>query len=535
MSTPGMPPWGHPWHGLVEGGLMVLPNDTIRAYPQPPAKTDVIGGVTTPIPDTHGSTYRVAVPGVLPLERTPAELAADTAAGREWRHEATLSAARLQLYGKPLDGWIYVDPDGARWLVRCAQLDENVLYSTAETLALTVTLARFGELGGAAEEYEYPATITNWGIDSGTVPSTVRLLVDDVRGDGAAAVVMVHQRSFDSGATQDVRRAHSFLELTITGPGSAALVAISVIRSRSQVVQLDTVPYTAALHLAGWHKLAVSEGGTGEWEWVTYAGDYADYGYPSNPWLGDGGYSTRTDGFFTVEWWYVLRANVFSGAASVDCNRIVALWYDATGAIVEVLLHYSADYSIGWPIPADGVRDSTCSLVWSASIELGGVAVSTVEGSENYTKFEEFPPGGSGRHVDTTYALVVDGVLTAGSQSEDTGLPIAQWDKPGATGVLLFDSPLDLLTDLVYEDGFAPWSVPGECALVRYANHVIGMRVIRQGSPTIYAFHPPATPSGTASGAVYVPSPASFAGRYGSWCPFTQQAKWHATAPTCYV
>lgn len=528
MSTPGMPPWGHPWHGLVEGGLMVLPNDTIRAYPQPPAKTDEIGGVTTPIPDTHGSTYRVAVPGVLPLERTPAELAADTAAGREWRHEATLSGARLQLYGKPLDGWIYVDPDGARWLVRCAQLDENVLYATAETLALTVTLARFGELGGAAEEYEYPLTITDWGIDSGTVPGTVRLLVDDVRGDGGAAVVMVHQRSFDNGATQDVRRAHSFLELTITGPGSAALVAIGVIRSRSQVVQLDTVPYTAALHLAGWHKLAVSEGGTGEWEWVTYAGDFGAGGNPTQP------HETRTDGFFTIEWWDVLRASVWSGTASVDCSRIVALWYGSDGSLSEVVLRYVATYNIDWPMPADGIRDATIAFTWSTSLEVAGVAGATIEGSENSSIHSEFSAGSMEvADVTATYAEVIDGTSSGSTQSR-TGA-YGTWEAPSATGLHNFGTPADLLTDLAYEDGFAPWSVPGECALVRYANHVIGLRVIRQDSPTIYAFHPPSTPSGTASGAVYVPSPASFAGRYGSWCPFTHQAKWRATVPGCYV
>jgi len=529
MSTPGMPPWGHPWHGLVEGGLMLLPNDTIRAYPQPAAKTDVIGGVTTPIPDTHGSTYRLAVPGVLPLERTPTELADDTAAGREWRNEATLSAGRLQLYGKPLDGWIYVDPAGARWLVRCAQLDETVLYSAAASLALTVTLARFGELGGAAEQYEYTATITDWGIDGGTAPSTVRLLVDDIRGDGGAAVVMVHQRSFGASNTQDVRRAHSFLELTIAGQGSEALLAIGAARTRSQVIQTSTTPPTPQAHLAGWHKLAVSEGGSGEWEWVTYVGGFGEGDNPSDP------FSSRTDGFFTVEWWSVLRADVWSGTASVDCRRIVALWYGSDGALIEAVLRYAATYSIDWPMPADGVRDATIAFAWSTSLEVAGVAGATIVGSEDNSTHSELPAGrGEAADVTRAWAYMVDGAAT-GSALSEIG-PYGNWDAPSATGLFRFDSPPALLIDLVYEEGFAPWTVPGDLALVRYANHVIGLRVTRQVSPSnIYAFHPPATPDGAASGGVYVPSPASFAGRYGSWCPYTHQAKWRLTAPACYV
>lgn len=522
MNPANVPSWGCPWHGPVQGGSLTLPNAATMAYPQPPAKTDVIGGVPTGIPDTRGSTYRVAVPGVPAV--TPA--AEDVAAGREWRNEATLSGGRLQLYGKQLDGWIYVDPAGSRWLVRCAQLNENVLYSTAASLVLTVTLTRFGDLGVAPETHSYPLTITGWGIDVGTVPSTVRLLVDDVRGDGAAAVVMVHQRTFDAGSTQDVRRAHSFLELTIAGPGSAALVAIGIVRTRSQVVQIDTVPPVTQTHLAGWHKLAVSQGGSGQWEWVTYAGDFGEGGNPTQP------HETRTDGFFTIEWWDVLRASVWSGTASADCHRIVALWYGSDGSLSEAVLRYVATYNIDWPMPADGIRDATIALTWSASLEVAGVAGATIEGSENNSIHSEFDAGSlEVADVEQTVAFVIDGT-SSGSTQSGTGA-YGTWEAPGANGLTEFSSQPGLLIDYVYSNGFAPWSVPGSLKLVRYANHVIGQRVTRTNGAT--AFHPPSTPSGTANGAVYVPSMSPFAGRYGSWCPYTHQTLWGLAAPVCYV
>lgn len=525
MNPANVPPWGCPWHGPVQGGSLTLPNAATMAYPQPPAKTAVIGGIITAIPDTHGSTYRVAVPGV-PLVPPAAE---DVAAGREWRNEATLSGGRLQLYGKSLTGWIYVDPAGARWLVRCAQLDENVLNSTASPLALTVTLSRFGDLGVAPEQYSYPLTITDWGIDSGSLPSTVRVLVDDVRGDGAAAVVMVHQRSFDVGSTQDVRRAHSFLELTIVGPGSEALLAIGIVRTRSQVIQIAAVPHAPQIHLAGWHKLAVSQGGSGEFEWVTYAGDF-DEG--DNPTLGDSGSSHRLVNGGVVEYWQVLRAEVYTGAASVDCRRIVALWYAATGALVEAALRYTANYAIDWPMPDPGVRDSSITLTWSASVELGGVAGAVVEGSYYRSLHSEYPAGRAYNTANSwVLSQVTDGGLVEQAWSEDG--PPAVWDSPGAPGLTDFDAPQGLLIDYAYSNGAVPWTGSWMLKLVRYANHVIGIRVTRPNGA--YAFHPPTTPSGTASGAVYVPSTSAFAGRYGSWCPYTHQTLWGLAAPVCYV
>ena len=509
---------------------MLLPNDTLRAYPQPEAKTDVISGKTTPIPDTYGSTYRVAVPGTPAVERTPEEQAADTAAGREWRNEATLSGGRMQLYGKRLDGWIYVDPAGARWLVRCAQLDENVLYSTAEPLELTVTLSRFGELGGAPESYQYATTISDWGIDGpGAVPSTARLLVDDVRADGGAAVVMAHQRTFNSGAVQDVRRAYSFLELVISGAGAAAVVSIAVVRSRSQVVRIDTTPPAPQTHLAGWHKLEVSEGGSGEWEWVTYAGGFGEGSNPVVP------STNRESGGVTVEYWELLEAEVASGTAATSCRRIVAMWYASAGTLADVTLRYTGTYGINWPMPAGGARDATLSLDWEVTVEVAGAAGATIVGSENNSTHSEFPAGSREvAVVDRTFAAVADGG-ESGSTDSGNG-PYGRWDEPGSATLDSFALSADALVDRVYEEGFAGLVVSDGLSLVRYANHVIGIRVSRPQAPSfVYAFHPPTTPSGPAAGAVYVPSSSAFDGRYGSWCPYTLQAQWHATAPICYV
>ena len=68
-------------------------------------------------------------------ERTPDEIAADDAAGRTWINYGIIAGFNRRLYGaalsdtglSPAQGWIYVDDDGDRWMVRISFADFSVL------------------------------------------------------------------------------------------------------------------------------------------------------------------------------------------------------------------------------------------------------------------------------------------------------------------------------------------------------------------------------------------------------------------------
>lgn len=124
-----VPPWGWPWHGRVDtAGNLHLPNGQVMPYPGPAGHSDFF-------------TYRVRVPGVEPVMRSSEELAADAAAGREWRDEAILGGTTL--YGRSLAGWIYSAPDGTKWDI----------WTQPSVLAPEkwIEARRFGVLGGKRE------------------------------------------------------------------------------------------------------------------------------------------------------------------------------------------------------------------------------------------------------------------------------------------------------------------------------------------------------------------------------------------------
>lgn len=70
------PVWGCPYHGLVRGWQLTLPNG--RTITNRFFADDAIGSVL------------VRVPGVPGVVRTPDEVASDTALGYQWRNAAAL-------------------------------------------------------------------------------------------------------------------------------------------------------------------------------------------------------------------------------------------------------------------------------------------------------------------------------------------------------------------------------------------------------------------------------------------------------------
>lgn len=481
-----VPVWGCPWHGRVRGGNLQLPNSQNMVWPQPPARYDVIGGSTLAMPDTWGIAHRLAVPGVPAPVRTAEEQADDTAAGRQWRNEAILSGARQQLYGRTLDGWIYIDPDGARWLVRCPAVVETTLFQLGTPLSITVTLTRFGELGGQTEVHEYQVS-SGWGLgsQSGAI-SSGRIMLDAIRPNGSAAIIMLHGRTYSSGARIISREPYSFLELSITGPGASATVSLTVARTWDQINQIGPAP------------VALQYNGS-----VNYA----------------------------------------SGGGQRTTRKTLAVWYDASGAQLDLELRMVGDYTYAIPEYAwTGVFHGESQAALQLQLTLGGAVVDSI-GAAFFVSAEIV-----GGQVVYEHSVSVDGVTMSGTASvhyNGTNPPYPgvhilgclpgddRAISPSAPWVLAVAPSLnsDLGWGSIYYADVRPYP---------YSRQVIGLEIMTNNgaygaAPRNWKRRPPVTPSGLASGMPQTATTTAPAQYYGAWDPYSGACAWHETNPVCYV
>jgi hypothetical protein len=508
MNPSNVPPWGCPWHGPVQGGVLTLPNGATMAWPQPPAAVAQIGGAPKEMPDTYGTTHRIKVPGVADVARSPAELAADQAAGREWRSDALLAGGRQQLYGRTLDGWLYIDPDGVRWRVSCPALHEDVLHPFGAALNASVTLSRFGEFGRAPESYSYPISLADW-QQSGEIEFSEtggRLMVDAINSSGSAVVLLIHRRRLMT-ADPMVRWPLGFLELTLSGPGAQAVMELRVARSRAQTLQLARSFDLGEGYQAGWYSGPPS-----------YSAQWRVQLASTPPGPGEGNFAE----------WGGRALSIYSGAVSLDIRRLLALWYDANDTLVEVAFVLAWSGSITMPAPTEGAEHVTSgSATWSATIEVGALACGTVTGAWTATTTETVDQSGNGTY-SMSATITVDGVdypISAG------GAIFAQsWAPLAYDDAWLYSA--GMLDPYWFEQrAFESTGFSGRLALVRYSGQVLGLRVQRGGEH--YAYHPVATPAG-AHGSVTLRAQA-LERLYGSYSATTQQTRWLETSPVCYV
>ncbi|MNF53002.1 hypothetical protein D3C84_343670 [compost metagenome] len=490
--------WGNPWHGPVRDGVLTLPNATTRTKSQPEPHYDFISGVLTAIPDTWGGAHLVKVPGVAEVIRSAEDLAADVAAGRQWRNTAVLSGDRLELYGKPLDGWLYIDPDGVRWRVSCTNLEENTVRSFGTPWSGEVTLSRLGQFGGAAETHTYSVS-SGWGITGDGPPSSGRIRLESIKPDGSAAILMVHQRRLTSDETQ-IRWPYAFLELTISGPGSAATVACSVAKGRTDVSQKVLDFDTGPDYLAGYYL------GPGHTEPPSWRFQLAST--PTPP--GEGHFAE----------WGGRDCKVFSGPASLSLRRTLSIWYDASGTRKDVDFVLTWEGTLDMPAPTEDGLACSGSADWSAAIEVGGVMRCEIAGAWNGTASETLDGVNPGS-MTWTRTVTTDGIDYVETVSGDAD-PLS-WQSPPLDDVSgYFTGGVSFI-----ENNATVFN--GHLDVIRYAPQVIGLCADR---PSARAYHPPATPTGTASGAV---TTGTTDRRYGAWNPFDGAAVWLETSPVCWV
>lgn len=234
LSKPGA--WGCPWHGKVEGGWLTLPNGQLRNYPSIPGAA------------WSGCNFRLRVPGTVDVVRTPEEVAADTAAGRQWTPEALLqfSEATTVLHGGVVlvqALWLYAVAPGQVYKVI---IPDRFQYASDGTLGI-VKLQRYGELRETEffwdpEEHDLVVPGTGFSAaDNGWLFNASARW--DVSATGDRAILMAVN---DAGSVLDPAAVSGALLLTITGNGADVPYAVGV-TALSRGIEAPDYSYTNSI------------------------------------------------------------------------------------------------------------------------------------------------------------------------------------------------------------------------------------------------------------------------------------------------
>lgn len=192
-------------------------------------------------------THLVKVPDQPSVDLPPEVVAAEAAAGRTWQHYALLSEDRLVLFGKVLSGWVCIDPDGKRWLIRTMPHINRSIVSGDQPLTLQVSAVPFGYLDEEpVAAVSQSITLSDLGQGGGyqappsgsSDPQALMLRVGSVASHGRKVVIELHGvESLALAATRRVNTAPAgFLLLELSGPGPLFTLSLTVLRTRQQVL-----------------------------------------------------------------------------------------------------------------------------------------------------------------------------------------------------------------------------------------------------------------------------------------------------------
>lgn len=270
--------WGRPWHGRMDHNPLadpfgtwrvVLPNGAVKMLKPIGELQSHIGDMPTGIRvgfrPYSGENALFERADVGPLARSPAQLAEDAAAGKQWLHRAIMHRPAA-LGGVP--NWVWVDGSGMRWLVTAWFRSDGLL---------RVFLRRFGYFGDRYDpdfvivrDIAYTAESVGQAAPAfpASSPDSESLLnyaTHDVSKTGDKAIIRI---SIDGGAfasgnqtiplvrngIADGTHIHfapalpvGWLELSMSGtPESGAwAISISVLADRATTIGARTVTHTA--------------------------------------------------------------------------------------------------------------------------------------------------------------------------------------------------------------------------------------------------------------------------------------------------
>lgn len=233
---------GHPFHGLVQSGMLTLPNDDTLTYRQP----------------SNADAWALHLAGVPPLTRTTEQLAQDATLGHQWLHKIVLSGQVPQLYGKPLVGnapaWLWRDSAGVVW-----QFSLSVL-STYQT-QIRVTYRKFGRFGEASNP---PVNVDlTHGVDGGSPAVDLKAITDldisldgqirtaphvcDINSDGSSVIVGLYHvpESTVYGGLWRLRapleRAVGFVRIDVSTGETAPALVLTTLRNHLQTLGSITI------------------------------------------------------------------------------------------------------------------------------------------------------------------------------------------------------------------------------------------------------------------------------------------------------
>ncbi len=331
---------GHPWHGLVSGGMLALPNGLTIPYQQPAGTVHW----------EYTAAHRVAVPGVPPVERTPDQAAADNLAGMQWRNTALISGGASQLYGRALGAgrWIWIDDAGDRWLVDASALHGQVWTAASVPSHVMLSLRRFGRFSaapaGAPVVVQVPIhDLGQGGPELMTTPTQVtqsfRSSLFSIHPQGRAAAFMLHYAvAHGAAAWPSNRHPCGWFELHLSGYGADVSASIDVIADRLQTLGgeaevTDDGDTPAVFRL--WRRSTTTTTGS---DYPTCSGGTET---TDRFRLHDG--DLTSDGY-TPEWLYAYNRSVgvrpdMTRSASVSWGGMLwAVWYGVDGARRHVTL-----------------------------------------------------------------------------------------------------------------------------------------------------------------------------------------------------
>jgi hypothetical protein len=477
----GFERWGWPWHGLCEGGVIGSSGKTIT---QP----------------STGNAWLIDK-GLPALDMSPALVASEALAGREWRNYGLVSGGQINGTDLPKlnaggglrnASFIHVDADGINWLITTLGT-----FPATNTVRLTLSIVRFGHFtmdGTTATPITKTVDIacqdveTTWVGPGGTWNRAGRWVdLQDVWTNGARALLCVFMGAVPDGSEVEI---FSAIELVLTGSGGAdgngLVVSASEVKPRNSLTSNGIYEGTNS----GGNYNAIGSG--------SFTGGIA---YGSSEGWGTFDVNTQTVSIVGIEivWNQTLG---FGGGWPVVCGYVNTrtscrlCQYDYSGAVIALRLRYSRtiDHWFTGVTPgsvhaapntsqADGYFTGgiLCKAYVSAAISIAGeervgyyllqndTVVDKVEhvvpvtGSQqfyygpdptntiNYPPVTETPTCSIDRHTITTYSAgtsswsgAICGTLTPGISIDTSGYATSlfpMWQMPGLinSGFAYFD------------------------------------------------------------------------------------------------
>lgn len=197
--------WGCPWHGLIQGGQLNTP----------------AGSISYPVGPGDGSNHLIDFG--MPAVSTPAEHAA---LGMQWSNKAILGSGYLHGQQIPAGAWVYRDDNGANWLVKSS------LHGAASSApsSTTLSLSRFGEIGGKQETYQVVVPQLDYQVD-------IRAVWGDVHVN--TQLFSVHPKGWSAVFSAS---SYCWLLLSLSGPGENCSATLSFLRTTQQTAGVTHIP-----------------------------------------------------------------------------------------------------------------------------------------------------------------------------------------------------------------------------------------------------------------------------------------------------